>query len=153
MTALCLALALLAPPQPLTARQVAEYRLTQPVFERFVRASGAVAAAIEADPRLAADPPFTRDVAVLGDVAEMAAALEQRLTAEPALAAALKGAKMPPREFTTFTLALIGARLAHGFVRSGAMRFVPPGIATDNVAFIEAHEAAVDAVLRRLGVE
>jgi hypothetical protein len=33
------------------------------------------------------------------------------------------------------------------------MRFVPKGIASDNVAFITANEARVAAVLRRLGVE
>ena len=137
----------------LTARTVAEYRLAAPVFERFVRASRLVAEATARDPALAANPPFTRVVAVLGDVSEVAPALEARLMHEPALAAALKGAEMSARDYTIFALALIGARLAHGFVKSGAMRFVPPGLATDNVAFVAAHESEVVGVLTLLGVE
>jgi hypothetical protein len=137
----------------LTVKDLADYRLTRPVFERFVDASRLIAEATKADPRLAADPPFTREVAVLGDAAEVAPALEKRLSRDPALSAALAVAKMSAREYTVFALSLIGARLAHGFVKSGAMRFVPPGLASDNVAFIEAHQEDVAAVLRMLGVE
>jgi hypothetical protein len=138
---------------PLTVKDLADYRLTVPVFKRFTRASERIAEAMKADPRLAADPPFTPDVAVLGDANEMAPALERRLSLDPALSAALAGARISPREYTTFALALIGARLAHGFVTSGAMRYVPKGVASDNVAFIAAHERDVAAVLRMLGVE
>jgi len=138
---------------PLTVKDLADYRLTMPVFKRFTRASEGIAHAMKADPRLAADPPFTRDVTVLGDANDMAPALERRLSVDPALSAALASARISPREYTTFALALIGARLAHGFVKSGAMRFVPKGVASDNVTFIAAHERDVDAVLRMLGVE
>jgi hypothetical protein len=138
---------------PLTVKDLADYRLTQPVFKRFVDASRLIADATSADPRLAADPPFTREVAVLGDAAEVAPALEARFSRDPALSAALAVAKMSAREYTVFALSLIGARLAHGFVKSGAMRFVPPGLASDNVAFIETHQEDVAAVLRMLGVE
>jgi hypothetical protein len=138
---------------PLTARDLAEYRLTTPAFERFVRASRGVAEATTRDAALAANPPFSREVTVLGDVSEVAPALESRFIREPALAAALAGAKISARDYTTFALALVGARLAHGFVKSGAMRFVPPGVASDNVAFITAHEAEVAAVLMLLGIE
>ena len=138
---------------PLTARALAEYRLTTAVFERFVRASRNVADATARDARLTADPPFSREVTVLGDVADVAPALEARFVHEPALAAALAEAGISARDYTTFALALVGARLAHGFVKSGAMRFVPPGVATENVAFIAAHEPDVAAVLMLLGVE
>lgn len=149
-----LAVGALQPAQPpLTARALAEYRLTTPVFERFVRASRAVADATARDAGLAANPPFSREVTVLGDVADVAPALEARFAHEPLLKAALAGARISARDYTTFALALVGARLAHGFVKSGAMRFVPPGVATDNVDFIAAHEADVAAVLMLLGVE
>ena len=82
-----------------------------------------------------------------------AAALDGRLRQEPAFAAALHASKISAREYTTFALALFAARLAHGFVKSGAMRFVPEGPAKENVAFVDAHEPAVAAVLQALGVE
>jgi hypothetical protein len=138
---------------PLTVQELAHYRLSPAVFERFDRASRRLAEAVAADPRLVADPPFTRAIAVLDDAADAAATLERRLSREWALASALGAAGMPPREYTTFAISLIGARLAHGFVKSGAMRFVPPGVAADNVAFIDAHEREVAAILRLLGVE
>lgn len=150
---LVLAAGLQAEPPPLTVKDLAAYRLTMTAFEPFERASGLMADAVAADPRLARDPLFSREVSVLEDVAVVAPALEARLAAEPAVAAALRAAKMTPRDYTTFALALFAARLAHGFVRSGAMRFVPKGIASDNVAFITANESRVAAVLRRLGVE
>ena len=136
-----------------TIKELAEYRLTTAMFHRFVPASRGIAAAVSADPRLAADPPFTREVAVSGDAAVVAPALEARLTGEPALAAALRAARMSAHDYATFAIVLIGARLAHGFVKSGAMRFVPPGVAADNVAFIEANERDVAQVLQLLGVE
>jgi hypothetical protein len=147
------ALAPLHAQSPVTVKELAGYRLTTAVFQRFVPASRGIAAAVSADPRLAADPPFTREVAVSGDAAEVAPALEARLTREPSLAAALHAAKISPHDYATFAIVLIGARLAHGFVKSGAMRFVPAGVASDNVAFIDAHEPAVAEVLRILGVE
>ena len=140
-------------PAPYAARDIATYRLTTAVFERFDRASRLMADAISHDPRLAEHPPFTREVSVLDDVVVAATALDGRLRQEPAFAAALRTSGMAAREYTTFALALFAARLAHGFVKSGAMRFVPEGLARDNVAFIEATEPAVAAVLRTLGLE
>jgi hypothetical protein len=137
----------------LTAKDIAGYRLNVPVFERFDRASRLIATAIQNDARLAENPPFTRDISVLDDVVVAAAALEGRLRAEPALASALQTSGTTAREYTTFALALFAARLAHGFVKSGAMRFVPEGVAKDNVAFVEAHEAEIAAVLQLLGLE
>jgi hypothetical protein len=136
-----------------TVKEIATYHLAAPVFERFDRASRLIASATRADPRLAENPPFTRDVSVLDDVVVAAAALDARLSSEPAFASALHTAKITSREYTTFALALFAARLAHGFVKSGAMRFVPDGIAKENVAFIQSHEPAIAAVLQALGVE
>ncbi len=153
MALLAVALAPISAQSPGTVKELAGYRLTTAVFQRFVPASRGVAAAVIADPRLVADPPFTREVAVSGDAAEVAPALEARLTREPALAAALGAAKISPHDYATFAIVLIGARLAHGFVKSGAIRFVPPGVAADNVAFIEANEREVAQVLQLLGVE
>ena len=136
-----------------TAKEIASYRLTAPVFHRFERASRLLAAAIQHDPQLAGSPPFTRDVAVLDDVVVAATTLDGRLRTQPALAAALEKAGIGAREYTTFALALFAARLAHGFVQSGAMRFVPEGVTKENVAFVDTHRDAVMAVLRVLGVE
>jgi hypothetical protein len=138
---------------PYTAKEIAGYRLTALVFQRFDRASRQLATAIDRDARLADNPPFTRDVALLDDVVVAATTLDMRLRSEPALAAALQKAGMTAREYTTFALALVAARLAYGFVQSGAMRFVPEGVARDNVAFVETHRDEVMAVLRVLGVE
>jgi hypothetical protein len=138
---------------PLTAKEIAGYRLNPPAFERFDRASRLIATAVQSDALLAGNPLFTRDISLLEDVVVAAAALEGRLRSEPALAAALRTSGTTAREYTTFALALFAARLAHGFVKSGAMRFVPEGVARDNVAFVESHEAEIAAVLQLLGLE
>jgi hypothetical protein len=139
--------------QPVTARELAEYRLTAASFSRVVDAGRLIAAIIDREPRFMDAPLFTREVMLLGDVVEMATALESRLRDEQTLAAALDTAKITPREFTTFTFALFGAHLARGFMRSGALRFVPPGVTADNVAFVNANADAVDGLLDALRIE
>ena len=138
---------------PLTVKELAEYRLSVPVFRKFEQASRLIATATRNDAMLAGNPLFTREVSVLGDVTVVAAELEARLQREPVLAAALRGSDISAREYTRFALALFAARLAHGFLKSGALRLIPAGIATDNVAFVEANLVAVGAVLHTLGVE
>jgi hypothetical protein len=142
------------PPQDtFNIKELAEYRLSVPAFARFAAASRLIAAAVRDDPRLAANPLFTRDVSLLDDVRAAAEKVEAQLKFEPRYVAALRIASVSPREYTKFALALFGARLAHGFLKSGAMRHVPAGVASDNVAFIEAHEAEVAAILRLLELE
>jgi hypothetical protein len=154
MVLLCLWVLPLAHTQPLfDARQLANYRLTFPVFLRFAHATRLMAAQMQSDPRFTRDPLFNRDVSVSGDAVEMATALRTRLDNEPTLAAALFAADIGAHEYVTFALALFGARLAHGFLESGAMRLVPPGVAADNVAFVSEHLADIRVALTQLGLE
>ena len=139
--------------RPFDAKELADYRLTTPMLKRFAHATRLIVAATSHDPRFERDPLVTRDISVSGDAAEMATALHQRLDAEPALAGALFAADVSARDYAAFAIALFGARLAHGFVKSGAMRRVPAGVATENVAFVEAHIAEISALLKQLGLE
>jgi|KBSSwiStaDraftv2_1062776.scaffolds.fasta_scaffold218465_2 hypothetical protein len=133
--------------------EIADYRLDAAVFAQFTRASHLIAAATRADSRFDREPLFTRDILLSDDVLAAAITLEARLRAEPALAGAFFAADMTPHDYTKFTLALVAARLAHGFVKSGALRRVPVGVHADNVMFIDAHLADVVAVLKEMGVE
>lgn len=133
--------------------EIAEYRLDAGVFERFERASRLIIAATRADARFERDPLFTKDILLSGDVLPMAIALEARLRSEPALAGAFFAADLTPHEYTKFALALVAARLAHGFVKAGVIRSVPPGVHADNVAFVDAHLAAIETLLKEIGVE
>ena len=135
------------------ARELAEYRLTAPALKRFGHATALIAAAMRRDSRFVDEPLITREIAVSGDAPEMAAALQKRLDTEPALSAALFAADMSAREYATFALSLFAARMAQGFLKSGAMRRVPDGAAADNVAFVTAHETEVAALLRQLHLE
>jgi hypothetical protein len=135
------------------AAELAAYRLTLPVFERFAHATRLIGKAIRADARFHNEPLITRDIWVGGDAVEMASALQRRLEVEAPLSAALFAADISSREYAAFAIALFGAHLAHGFVRSGAMRRVPPGVTADNVAFVGAHEAEIAALLKQLTLE
>ena len=136
-----------------TVEELAQYRLSLPVFEQFERASTLIAAATRKDPELAARPLFTREVLLDGDAPIVAAELATRLHREPRFAAALREAGISAPDYARFALSLVAARLAHGFVSSGAMRRVPAGVPADNVAFVDAHHAEVSAVLKVLGIE
>lgn len=137
----------------LDVKELAEYRLTTPVFTQFNEASRIMAVAMRNDSALASNPLFTRSILVLGDAPTVAAALEARLQNHPLLADALRTAQITPREYTKFALALFAARLAHGFVSAGVLRRVPAGVAAANVQFVDAHQPEIAAVLKDLGIE
>ena len=148
---------LMTPPVPLqdtfNIKELAEYRLSVPVFRQFVHASRQIVTATREDQRLASDPLFTRDVSVLDDVVAAAARVEARLKFEPRYASALRISSLSAHEYAKFALALFAARMAHGFLQSGAIRGVTKGVAADNVAFVAEHEREVAEVLQALGVE
>lgn len=133
-------------------KELAAYRLTTPVFKQFEKASRLIADVIRKDPAFASSPLFTREILVSGDAPLMAAELETRLRTHPALAHALGTAKITAREYTRFALALLAARLAHGFVNAGVLRSVPAGVAADNVTFVEKHQVEIAAAVKALGI-
>lgn len=154
LTTICVLLSATQPgSKPVEASELAEYRLTAPVLTRFAHASRLIATATRNRPALQETPLFSREITVSGDAADAAAALQARLDAEPAFATALFAADLDSREYVKFALALFAARLAHGFVKSGAIRRVPAGAAADNIAFIEQNEVAVRGLLRMLELE
>jgi hypothetical protein len=136
-----------------SVKELAEYRLTAPVFSRFEKASRFIGDITRHDSAFAESPLFTREVLVLGDAETIASELASRLQDHPRLATALRHASITAREYTKFAVALFAARLAHGFIGAGVLRTVPPGVAADNVAFVDQHQAEIAAVLQELGVE
>jgi hypothetical protein len=137
---------------PIDVKELAEYRLTGPVLTQFAEASGLIMTVTRRDARFTYAPLFTKEVALSGDAPTMATGLVARLENDLALVEALKAAKLTPREYATFALALFAARVAHGFVESGVLRRVPAGAPADNVEFVGAHQAEITAVLDTLGV-
>ena len=133
--------------------EIADYRLDADVFAQFNRASRLIAAATRADTRFDSAPLLTKEILLSDDVLAAATALEARLRNEPALAGAFLAADLTPHEYTKFVLALAAARLAHGFVKSGVIRRVPPGVHADNVTFVDAHLAEIAAVMKTIGVD
>lgn len=131
---------------------LADYRLTTPIFEQFVAASTRIADITRHDDAFRYAPLFTRDVALSGDAPAMAQGLAARLENHPGVSAALAGAKITPREYAKFAIALVAAHLAHQFVKTGVIQKLPEGAPTINVDFVKAHEAEVTAVLSDLGV-
>ena len=133
-------------------KTLASYRLTEPVFKRFAHATRIMGKTLRSDARYRTDPLITEDIALAADVAIASERLRQRLDGDAPLTAALFAADIGSHEYVTFAIALFAARLAHGFVRSGAMRRVPSDVHADNVAFVAAHEAEVEALMKLLGL-
>ena len=139
--------------QPFDQREIAAYRLTEPVYLRFAHAARIITEASRKEPRLERTPLFTKQFAVSGDVLEMATQLSDRLDQEPAFRSALFAAEIDAHEFTTFALALFAARLALGFVKAHLIHVMPDGVAGGNVAFVEAHDTEIGALFAEIGVE
>jgi hypothetical protein len=137
---------------PIDVYELADYRLTAGVFDRFVQASGRIAEVTRNDASFTYVPLFTKDVALSDDAVAAAAGLMARLENHKGLAAALEASQITPREYVKFALALIAAHLAHGFVTSGVLPRVPAGAPSINVEFVGARTADVTAVLASLGI-
>jgi hypothetical protein len=137
---------------PIDIYDLADYRLTAQVFEQFVQASGRIGEIARTDAAFTYAPLFTKDVALDGDAVAMASALTARLENHAGLAAVLQTAKLTPRDYSKFAIALLAAHLAHGFMKAGVLQRVPAGAPTNNVEFVKTHEAEVTAVLAQLGI-
>ena len=138
--------------QAIDVYELADYRLTPEVFERFTQATGSIADITQNDSSFTFAPLFTRDVVLSGDAVAEAAGLVARLSNHTGLSAALAAAQITPREYTKFAITLIAAHLAHGFLTSGVLPRVPAGAPTMNVEFVKSHESDVSATLARLGI-
>jgi hypothetical protein len=139
--------------QPIDQKELAAYRLTEPVFERFARGARLIVAASRKEPRLDEPPLFTKEIAVSGEAVAMAAQLQARLEEEHAFRSALFAAEIDAREFTKFALTLFAARLAHGFVQAGLIHVMPETIAGANVAFTAMHQAHITALFAEMGIK
>jgi hypothetical protein len=137
----------------LDRRELAAYRLTATVFERFRDASQQIAIVMARDASFRAAPLFSHEIVRGGDVTEVSATLEGRLRNHAAISHALSAVPISARDYTKFALTLVAARLALGFLESGVLKAVPPGAATENVAFVRAHRAEVDRLFTELGIE
>ena len=151
-TAAALVSSAVAPQAPIDVEELAGYRLTPEVFERFVEASRRIADLTRRDASLASAPLFTNEVTRSGDAPAAAGELVSRLESHGGLAAALESTKMTPREYAKFAIALVAARFAHGFLQSGVLRRVPEGVPSSNVEFVRRHESDVLATLALLGI-
>ena len=137
---------------PIDVYELADYRLTAEVFDRFVKASGRIGDITRKDPSFLYAPLVTKDVALSGDAVAEVASLVARLENHPALSAALAAAPITAREYSKFTIALIAARMAYGFLKAGVLPRVPSGAPTINVEFVKTRESDVIAALAQLGV-
>ena len=137
---------------PIDVYELADYRLTTEVFERFVQANGRIVDITQHDTSFTYAPLFTKNVALSGDAVAEAAGLVARLTNHTGLAAALEATKITPRDYAKFALTLIAARLAYRFLNAGVLARVPAGAPTVNVEFVKTHESEVTAALASLGI-
>ena len=137
---------------PVDVYELADYRLTAEVFDRFVQASRRVGDITREDSSFTFAPLFTKDIVLSGDAVAGVNGLAARLQNHAGLAAALDATKITPREYAKFAITLVVAHLAHEFLKSGVLTQVAPGAATVNVAFVKAHEADVNAILEHLGI-
>jgi hypothetical protein len=137
---------------PIDVYELADYRLTTEVFERFVQASGRIAEITSHDALFRYAPLFTKNLALSGDAVAEASGLVARLENHAGLSEALMAAKLTAREYAKFAITLIAAHLAQGFLASGVLPRVPSGAPTINVEFIKAHDAEVTAALATLGI-
>lgn len=123
--------------------EVANYRLTTPGLQKFVRATHALKALedqeFDLEDRLDVDDPseLTLD--------RLVAAFDS----EPQLRGAVEGAGMSTREYVTFMLAMVQTVMGSVMVQMGgeqALQDMPAGVMKDNIQFFLDNEDAFDAL-------
>jgi hypothetical protein len=72
--------------------------------------------------------------------------MADRLAADPRIAGALKRAGLAPREAATLMLAFFQAAFTAGLMESGGVTEIPKGVNADNVRFVQANKAALEAL-------
>jgi hypothetical protein len=72
--------------------------------------------------------------------------MADRLAADPRIAGALKRAGLAPREAATMMMAYIQAAFTAGLMESGDVTEIPKGVNADNVRFVRANKAALEAL-------
>jgi hypothetical protein len=81
-------------------------------------------------------------------------AMAKRIESVPALANAIRGAGLTPREYSLMSLVTIQAVMAHGFMKSSGGKELPRELAAtmlaDNVKFVADNEAEITRLLERL---
>jgi len=72
--------------------------------------------------------------------------MEASLKRSPVVANALAQARLAPREYGTFIMAMIQASMAAGFRKAGMIKELPKDVNPENVKFVEEHEAELKAM-------
>lgn len=76
--------------------------------------------------------------------------MEGQIRGVAPLMAGLRVAGLTPRDYAKFMLASIPAGMVAGLKKQGLLKEVPKGVSAENVAFMEAHEAELQALQKEL---
>jgi hypothetical protein len=119
----------------------ANYDLTMANVDAWMAAQKYIAAAVDADASI--DPAMNVSEE---DGAQYAA----RLEATPALRDAITKAGISTRDYALTGEALIAALMAVGALDTGALKEIPEGLNPQNVEFVRANQAALEAKMKAL---
>lgn len=74
------------------------------------------------------------------------AGMSRRMERDPRVAGALRRANLAPREAATMQIALLQAVLVAGLLESGDLKEIPKDTNAENVRFVQANRAAINAM-------
>ncbi len=74
------------------------------------------------------------------------AGMSRRMERDPRIAGALRRASLAPREAATMQIALLQAVLVAGLLESGHLKEIPKDASPENVRFVQANQAAINAM-------
>jgi hypothetical protein len=174
------ALAAQAAAQHPDAKEIENYRLTEPVWKQVMVATRALMAAIPSDPRFQRIAKLNAEKKAIESKesptdAEMERAekieeeidsiqnsvnimsgnksldeIEAMAKKEPILANALKSAGLAPREYAKFMAVFIGSMMAHGFAKAMGAKELPKGVSAENIKFIEDHQKEFEVFMKEM---
>ncbi len=85
----------------------------------------------------------------IGD-ADSLTEMEAQIRKVPPLMAGLRSANMSPRDYAKFMLASLQAGMVAGLKKQGMLKEIPKDVSVENVQFMEAHEAELQALQKEL---
>ena len=129
---------------PQDQKIIGEYRLTQPTFSKFAKATENYIAVLKDDPSLLKqfrDEASEQSEEAAGAPAFSIDGIASDFERLPALRRAITSAGLTPREFATISLAAAFANLARHSLEQGSTK--PSAVERDNIELLKKNEAEV----------
>jgi hypothetical protein len=123
-------------------KEIQAYRLTGPVMKQVVTATRSMIGAVKQEGEAA-----RLQATVANVIGKSLTDIERAIEKEPLVTNALKPAGISAREYAKFMVVFFQTSMLQNMLKSGAVKEAPATANPDNLRFVEANQAEVNALM------